>query len=281
MTDQLMGTTELGAVVPELWANRTYEVLKTKLCFSDSISREYEGDISDLGDILHVSSVPEFAEADELAEGASADAIAVTITDTTLTINKRIVRDFILTKRAMKQSISKMDALGEMQAFSIRKKLENLTLAAIAPSTSAPDHDISFDSGTQLQLADLLEVQELLNTANVDEQGRQFKTGSAQFSDLFNITAYTSSDFRPSSAGSPMSSGQFAFPIAGFQLDWSSNIGNVGYGYHPSFMQIAAQEDMQVRVYDRGVTGERSERINCDMLCGYAQFDSSRVVKLS
>tara|TARA_R110000803_G_scaffold62028_1_gene122185 strand:- start:879 stop:1721 length:843 start_codon:yes stop_codon:yes gene_type:complete len=270
---------ELSAIVPEVWSARTYEVLKNRLIFRGSINEDYTGDISDLGDTVNIHSIPEFAEANELAEGARNDADSVTVSNQQLVINKRVVKDFILTKKAMVQSIDKMDKLREHAAFSIMKKMDSTIISTISPSTSAPDHDIAFDSGTTLALADILEAKELLDTANVAIEGRQMRCGSAQFNDIFNITGYTSSDFVP--AGSPLSSGMIGFPLAGFEMDWSNQLGNVAYLFHPSFLTLAVQEQMQTAVYDLGVDGKRATRVNCDLLYGLKQLDSSRVVKLS
>lgn len=280
MADQIhTAGNELGVIVPEVWSQVTYDVLKNRLIFRDSIDSSYEGEIRDLGDIVNIHSIPEFSEASELAEGARSDADAVTVTSQQLVINKRVVKDFILTKRAMVQSIDKMDKLNELAAYSIMKKIDSTIISTISPSTSAPDHDIAFDSGTTLALADILEAKELLDVANVPVEGRKGRVGAAQMNDLFNINGFTSKDFIP--AGSPLSSGMIEFPLAGFEFDWSNQLGNVAYFFHPSFMTLAVQEDMAVEAFNLGSEGKRALRINCDLLYGLKQLDSSRVVKVS
>jgi hypothetical protein len=188
MADQIMtAATELGAIVPEVWSANTYEVLKNGLIMNASISHDYEGEIRDLGDTVRIHSIPEFSEASELAEGAKNDADSVTVTEQSLIINKRVVKDFILTKRAMVQSLNKMDKLRDHASFAILKKMDSTIISTISASTSAPDHDIAFDSGTTLALADILEAKELLDVANVSSEGRKGRCGTAQFNDL-NIT---------------------------------------------------------------------------------------------
>lgn len=280
MADQIhTAGSELGVIVPEVWSAKTYEVLKNSLLFNASIDHSYEGEIQDLGDIVNIHSVPEFAEANELAEGVRNDADAVTVTSQQLTINKRVVKDFILTKRAMIQSIDKMDALRDAASYSIMKKMDSTIISTIAASTSAPDHDIAFDSGTTLALADILEGKELLDTANVSSEGRKGRCGTAQFNDLFNISGFTSKDFIP--AGSPLSTGMIDFPLAGFEFNYSNQLGSVAYLFHPSFLTLAVQDQMSTSVYDLGVDGKRALRVNCDILYGLKQLDSARVVKLS
>lgn len=280
MVDQVhTADSELSAIVPEVWSARTYDVLLTKLIFKDSVSKDYEGEIRALGDTINIHTIPEFSAASELAEGSKADADAVTVTNQQLVINKRVVKDFILTDKAMIQSIDKMDKLREHAAFAIMKNVENQIISTIVPSASAPDHDISFDSGTTLALADILEAKELLDDADVPEQGRKLNCGSAQYNDLFNISGFTSKDFVP--AGSPLSSGAITLPVMGFEVNYSSNLGNVAYCFHPSFLQIAFQKEMGVKEYDLGSQGKRAMRVNNDLLYGLKQTDDERIVKLS
>lgn len=280
MADQIMTTgAELGAIVPEIWSARTYEVLKTRLIFNGSIDESYTGEISDLGDTVNIHTVPEFNEGNELAEGARNDAEAVVVTDQQLIINKRVVKDFILTKKAMVQSIDKMDILRDHAAFAIMKNMENTIISTIVPSVAAPDHDIPFDSGTTLAFADILEAKELLDDADVPEISRRANLGTAQYNDLFNITGFTSKDFIP--AGSPLTSGAITLPIAGFEVNWSSNLGNVAFFYHPLFMTLAIQEQMQTEVFNLGVDGKRATRVNTDLLYGLKQLDGKRIVKVS
>lgn len=280
MADQLHTSSgELTAIVPELWSRRTYDTLLAKLPFNDSISRDYEGDIRDLGDKVNVHQVPEFDEASELVEGAKANADAVTINNLSLTINKRTYKDFIITKKGMLQSIPFVDKLEEHAAYAIMKRIHKVIIDNIAPSTSAPDHDISYDSGTTLALADILEAKELLDNADVPESERVMVSAVPQMNDLFNIDGFTSRDFIPE--GSPITQGAITTPVLGFQAKHTSLLSNTAYFFHPSFMQMAVQQAMDVKVYDLGVNGERGERVNLDILWGLNQFDNERVVKLS
>lgn len=280
MADQLITAgTEASAIVPELWSARFYEVLLAELPFNASISRDYEGEISDLGDIVNISTIPEFSGATELAEGARNDADAVTITKQQLVINKRLVKDFIVTKRAQLQSLPMMDKLREHAVYAIMKKMQSLIIADIVPSASAPDHDIAFDSGTTMALADILEAKELLDAADVPQDMRKLISGTNQYNDLFNISGFTSRDYIP--AGSPVTSGAIATPVLGFEAQMTSELGNVAYLFHPSFMTMAIQDNLGIEAFNLGVDGVRGSRVNVDLLFGLKQLDNVRVVKLS
>jgi len=280
MADQVMKTSaELSAIVPELWSARFYDVLLSDLPFNASISRDYEGEIADLGDIVNISTVPEFAEADELVEGARQDADAVTVTKQQLVINKRLVKDFIVTKKAQLQSLPVMDKLREHAVYSIMKKMQSLIIAEIAPNTPTPEHNITFGTGTTLALSDILNAKNLLDASDVGQGDRKMISGVSQYNDLFSITGFVSRDFIPS--GSPTTQGAILTPVLGFEAMMTSELGNEAYFFHPSFLTMAVQQQLDIKVYDLGVDGQRGSRVNTDLLFGLKQLDGKRVVKIS
>lgn len=284
MADQLMTSGgEMTAIVPEVWSAQLFEVLKASLPFIDSVAKDYEGEIRDLGDTVNISQVPEFSEGSELAENAQADAESVTILNYQLVINKRIVKDFMVTRRAQLQSIDIMDKLRDHAAYAIMKKMQSLIISTINPSTSAPDHTIAYDSGTTLALADILEAKELLDEQDVPESMRKGVLDVPQYNDLFNISGFTSRDFIP--AGSPLSEGAINTPVLGFDIKVTSALSNVCYFFHPSMIQMAVQDNLAVNVYDKGVDGLRASRVNTDLLFGLKSMDEGsngnlRVVKI-
>lgn len=279
MADDVMKTSaELDGITPELWSAKFYPTLLEQLPFNGSVARDYEGEISALGDIVNINSFPQFDLADEILENERANADSVTASKQQLTINKQLVKDFIITKKAMAQSLDAMNELRDLALHSIMKKMQAIIIAAIVPSASSPDHAIAFDSGTTLQLADILEAKELLDNADVEEPGRKMILGAAQYNDLFNISGFVSRDFIP--AGSPLSSGAIATPVLGFQVQWTSEAGNVAYLFHPLFLQLAVQQMPEVKVYDLGVDGKRAQRVNMDVLFGVKQCSDVRVVTI-
>lgn len=279
MSNQIMTTTNTAVIVPEVWSQRQYQVLVDFLPFIDSVDRNHEGEISSLGDIVNIHSVPEFSAASELVEGAANDADAVTITSQQLTINKRVAKDFIVTKRAQLQSLPFMDDVRDKAIFAINKQIQQIIIDAISPSASSPDHVISYDAGTTLALADILEAKELLDTQNVPMENRVAVMGAAQWNDIFNITGFISRDFIP--AGSPLTSGAIVTPIAGFMPKMTNVVSTTSYWFHPSFLTLAIQDQLSVAIYDLGVEGVRAARINVDLLLGVKQLDDERVVSIA
>lgn len=275
----MLSTGELSALIPEKWSQTYYDVLLAKLPFNDSIATDYQGEINELGDTVNVQTIPEFAIGNELAEGASNDAESLTVTTQQLVANRRIVKDFIVTKKSLLQSIPFVDKLEEHAAYAIMKKVHSIIVATISPSASAPDHQIAFDSGTTLALADILEAKELLDNQDVPEENRMGVTAVPQANDLFSITGFVSRDFIP--AGSPLTEGAINTPVLGFTMKHTSLLTNTAYFFHPSFMQMAMQQELDVQIYDLGSEGKRAQRVNSDILFAIKQFDDERVVQIS
>ena len=281
MSDALMTSdSELSAIVPEVWSRRYYDVLLADLPFNSIVSDDYQGDVNDLGDVVNISTFPEFDQGEELVEDGRSDARSITVTGQQLTINKRVVKDFIITKKALRQSLPAMDKLRELAVYSILKKVQALIIETIVPSASAPDHTIAYDSSTTLALADLLEMKELGDNANWPSQNRHGVMGSAQLNDLFNITGFTSSDFIQS--GGVLQTGTLPSMLLGFMPHFTSVLtaANTSYWFHRSFMTMASQQGMDVKEYDLGVEGKRATRVNLDTLFGLTQLDDDRVVTL-
>lgn len=280
MDQPMTAATELAAAIPEMWSAAFYPTLKEKMVFADSIAMDYQGEISALGDTVNITSFPQFDLASEIEEGEAVSAEAVTAQGIQLVINKQLAKDFIITRKAEIQSLPVMNALRDLALHAILKKMQSIIIAAIVPSASAPDHAIAYDSGTTLGLADILEAKELLDNADVEEFGRQMILGAAQYNDLFNITGFTSKDFLPGQ-DSPLSAGAVTLPVLGFNVRWTSEVGNTAYLFHPIFMQMAVQQAPTPTVHDLGVIGKRGMRVNMEVLFGVKQASNLRVVTIS
>lgn len=281
MADQIMtAATQMDAIIPEVWSAAWYPTLLAALPFNSVVARDYEGDIKALGDIVNITTWPEFDTAEDIQEDQRVDANAVTASNTQLTINKQTVKDYIVTDRARVQSIEHGNKLRDLAFYAIQKQMQANIIAATVPSASSPDHAISFDSGTTLALADILEAKELLDEQNVPDDGsRQMIIGSEQWNDLFNISGFTSRDYIPT--GSPMSTGMMPALLVGFQPKMTTVAADVSYLFHPQYMEMAVQKSLEVKVFDQGVEGRRSQRVNSSVLYGVVQASNLRVVTIS
>lgn len=266
-------------IVPEVWSRRYYDALLAELAFNPLISTDYEGEIANLGDTVKITTMNEFGEGEEVGESDAADAEAMNIAQQDLVVNRRIVKDFIVTNKALLQSLPFVDKLKEMAVYAINKKIQSIIISLIVPNASAPDHSIAYDSGTTLALADILEAKELLDAQSVPMSDRHSVLGSAQLNDIFNITGFTSSDFVAS--GSPLQTGELPAQLLGFMPHFTTVVGNTSYWFHGSFFTMASQQGMETKEYDLGGEGKRQKRVNTDVLVGFKQLDGLRVVTIS
>ena len=279
MADQIMTAgSELSVIVPEVWSSKFYDVLLADLPFEAIISKDYEGEIAALGDTVRISTFPEFDDAQEIVEGQRNDAEASTATQQSLVINSEIVKDFIVTNRAQMQSLPHMDKLRDLAIYSIQKKIQAKIIALSVPSASAPDHQISYDSGSTLGLADLLEAKELLDSQDVPMENRHVVMGAAQLNDIFNITGFMSSDF---AASGGLNSGMVSSPLLGFMPHFTTEVGAVTHLFHSSYFTMASQQGISVEVHDLGSQGVRGMRVNVGWLGGFKQLDSKRIVEIA
>lgn len=266
---------EVSAIVPKQWSENYYDSLLAELPMKDLISKDWEGEIANLGDTVKIPTIPEFADAEELPEVNAGTADTVTIGTQDLVINKRIVKDFIVTNKALLQSIPFVEKLKALAIYSIQKKIQALILAATVPSGLAPDHTLTAVTPGVFALADILALKELLDTQNVPMSDRHLGLGAGTLNDIFNITGFTSSDFVAS--GSPLQSGQLPAQLVGFMPHFSTVFGATVYAFHKMYFTMASQQGMDTKEYDMGVDGYRAKRVNCDTLIGIKQMSNVRV----
>ena len=281
MSDELMkSTVELDAINPELWSSLWYPTLLENLVWADSIAMDYNGEMQQRGDTIHITTFPQFGDAVDLAEGSQVDALALTPTGQSLVVNHEIAQDFIVTQKAMIQTLEAQDKLREHAMFSILKKIDQILFGDVAPSTSAPDHTQAYASGTTLALSDFLDAQEALNTALVPDVGQRVAIiGVAQYSDLFNVAGFVSRDFVPNA--NALSSGAITSPVMGFRVKFTSMVSNTSTFFSPEFMQLAVQRSAVPEVFNQGVIGRRSFRTNLTVLFGNKQCSNVRVYQKS
>ncbi len=273
----------VSAIVPKLWSQKFTQNLRAALPFLDTVARDYEGEIANLGDTVYIPTLPDGAVATVENEGSQTDAQAIVASTTALVINQRVVCDFAITDQSKLQSIPFMDNLRDIAINAILQKMQLLIIAGIVPSPSAPDHTIAYTSGTTLAKADISAAKRLLDAQNVPAENRILVTGSSQDNDLTNILELINSQYNPANVAggsAPIVTGQVRNPVLGFQPRPTTASGNVTYCFHRSFLQMAVQKALTMTLYDQGVVGKRSYRLNVDLLFGLKQNFNTRVVQI-
>lgn len=282
MADALMTASgDLSAIVPQIWSQKFTQNLRAALPWIDSVARDYEGEIAQIGDRVFIPTLPDGSVASLVLEGAQSDAQAVTATTTPLIINKQAVWDFNVTNIAQLQSIPFMDRMRDMAINAIMQRMQNEIIGAVVPSASSPDHTIAYVSGTTLAHADILAAKRLLDNQNVPDDGRVLISGTNQANDLLNVINFVNSQYRDAGMAAPSATGAVNQGLLGFQPKKTTANGNVTYAFHRSFLQMAVQRSLSIKIYDMGVVGQRSYRVNVDLLFGLVQNFNTRVVTIS
>lgn len=58
-------------------------------------------------------------------------------------------------------------------------------------------------------------------------------------------------------------------------------VSSTSYFFHPSFLTMAIQQQLNIELFNLGVDGVRGSRLNVDILYGIKQLDDERVVSIS
>ena len=119
----------------------------------------------------------------------------------------------------------------------------------------------------------------MLDAQNVPKPGRVLISGTGQSNDLLNVINFVNSQYNGGDAASK--SGQVNGQVLGFVPKDTTANANSTYCFHPSFLQMAVQKSLSIGIYDLGVVGERSFRVNVDLLFGVKQVHDERIVSIN
>lgn len=272
------GKVALDNLIPEIWATDTYAELRNQLLFANIFSRQYEGAIREVGDVVRVNQIGAATGeilTDDLNQFSSE---AMPVTQFSITVNKRASAAFEFTSLAQLQSLSFAAEAQEALVYAIRKKLEADLISALIPSTSSPDHDIAPATPGVLAAVDVGTIRTLLSTALVPVSNRKLLLAPSYYGDLLNETKIMSRDF---TQGNSSNSG-VADSFLGFEIMEHNLLGNdIGYAVHPSALQLVMQQDIRIKISDLHSQNKYGYLLSADFVYGYQLFDNKRIVKIS
>lgn len=265
-----------SAIVPEVWSSMFQTEFNDSIVFPSIVRRDYEGEIANQGDTVHIPSIAD-VEASELLDGGRNDAITITATVDDLVVDLIAAVDYKVSTLADLQSIPFVNELRARGSSAILRKIQDKMISRVAPSTSAPDHVIAYDSSTTLADADLLEAFDLEATANwARSNDKYLVTGELQYNDLTSISKFYDKTL---SGVAGVEQGKMLAPIYGHNVSSSTACGTTTYLFEGSFMQ-AAIGGLNVKVTDLAVLGERGYRLNMDVIYGIKQVHNDRVITI-
>lgn len=272
------GKVELDNLIPEIWSAKMYSELRNDVMFANIFSREYEGEIANFGDTVNVQQI--VAPTGEIItdDKAQFNSQTMVVNRIAITANKRASAAFEFTDLAQLQSMAFQADAQEALLYAIRLKLESDIIASLVPSATAPDHQISPASASDLASADLGSIRTLLSTAKVPVSNRKLLLAPSYYGDLLSKTQVTSTDFVNGNSAQQGVVSQFM----GFEImEHNLLASDVGYAVHPSAMLLVMQQDIRIKISDLHSQNKYGYLLSADMVYGFTVADDKRMVKIS
>ena len=248
-----MATTNLSAVndqIQKYWAPVFTKRLRENLILGSLVNKDYEGAIARQGDTVRVSQIVDI-DGQLLTVGTDADSFspeAVTTTYVDIKADKRAVASVEFADLVELQSQVDRNKVQDTLMFAMSRQINNYLYSLVSPSTSAPDHlinGVTDFNATQLGACRVLAAQ-----AKWAEDNNWYALLDPQYyQDLLNSTTVASNEFGATDA--PSIGGKIALKRMGFNvLQDNSRTVDQGLLFHPDFMHMVQQTEVQVKISD-------------------------------
>jgi hypothetical protein len=285
MPDAFITKTTADKAISEIWSAKVYESLLKNLVCANLVSREYEGEIKQKGDVVHICSIPATLAVADVSEGVAVDAVASTITETLLTIDKwKAIHVAVSHLAKVQSSIDLLSAYSSKMGYNLAKQIDSDLITELKKaSATAPDHIIQGSTPSTYAfkpLDDILIAKGLLDTQDVPEEGRFMLLNPSDYNLILALSQVQSSDYILT--GAPMQDGKIP-PIFGFTPYKTTNMtaGQVLFA-HPSAVNFAMQQGVEFNSYDMRAQGIHADRLIASCLYGSKVMDAGkRVVYLN
>lgn len=247
-----MAITDLNAVndqIQKYWAPVFTKRLRENLLLGGLVNKDYIGAINRGGDTVRVSQIVDIG-GQLLTVGTDADTFspeAISTTFVDIKADKRAVASVEFQDLVELQSQVDGTKVQDVLMYAMQKQINDYLYSLVAPSASAPDHDIG--SVTDFNSSQLGSCRVLAAQAKWSPEGGWYALLSPQYNqDLMNSTTMVSSDFV---SDAPTIAGVIASKRYGFNvLEDNSRTGDYGLLFHPDFMHMVQQTQVQVKVSD-------------------------------
>lgn len=216
--------------IPELWSARILSKLQPNLVYANLMNRDYEGEISQYGDTVHIASVGDVTVKAYTKNTDIDDPEDLSTEDQTLIIDQMKYFNFSVddvNKAQMRTDL--MDQYAANAAFSLRKDADTYCATILSAGEIGKDAGLGDDT-TPLELTDpgsaydlLVSMQIALDEADVPDVGRwvvvpfAFK-GLMEKDDRFVMTGTAQAENRLANG--------FAGRAAGFDIYTSNQVPN-------------------------------------------------------
>lgn len=247
-----MAVIDLAAVndqIQKYWAPVFTKRLRENLLLGGLVNKDYIGSIARGGDTVRVSQIVDVT-GQLLTVGTDADSFspeAITTTYVDIKADKRAVASVEFQDLVELQSQIDGTKVQDTLMFAMQKQMNDYLYSLVAPSTSAPDHEIA--SVTDFNSSQLGACRVLAAQAKWSMEGGWYALLSPQYyQDLLNSTTMISSDFVQDSptVGGVIGSKRYGFNC----FEDNSRTGDYGLLFHPDFLHMVQQTSVNVKISD-------------------------------
>jgi len=269
-----MSTTSLAEVTNQIqkyWAPVFSKQLRESLLLGSLVDKKYQGNLQNQGDTVRVSQIN--APTGQLltvgtdADSFSSEAVSTQYVD--IQANKRAVASFKFQDLVSLQSQvgSENPEVMEALKFAMAKQINDYLYSIVSASTSSPDHDIA--SVADFNAAQLASCRILAAQAKWRQEPGWYALLDPQYyGDILNAATLTSRDYV---GDEPLIAGQVAMKRFGFNiLEDNSRSADHGLLFHPDFMHMVTQSEVQVKISDLHALGQFGIIMSVDLVFGAA-----------
>lgn len=267
-----MSVTTLAEVtdqVQKYWSPVFTKRLRETLLLGSLVNKDYEGSITKGGDTVRVSQVVDL-NGQLLTVGTDADTFDTEQLQTLkidIKADKRALAALEFADLVELQSQIDREVVQDPMLFAMNKQINNYLFSMVAPSTSAPDHDLS--GVATIDVAELGTIRQLAGEAKWMQDGRWFALMSpAYWAQVLTNSTLSSSLFVDDQ---PLVAGQKARKLMGFNAyEDNSRTGSYAVFAHPDFLHLVQQTSVQVKISDMHSQGKFGYKMSVDIVFGAA-----------
>lgn len=273
-TGNITGTTAAN-FIPELWSPEVKRAVESNLTMAKLVLRDYEGEIQNKGDTVHVADISNLSVGDK---AASTDVSYETITEdkTSISIDKHKYAAFKLEDIVGVQSnVNLMTEYSNKVGYALAKQIDTDLLAlyvALSQSCGADATAISNDT--------FLSAVQYLDLADAPETNRYGVFNSGQKANFLNIDELVRYDANGNGgANSPIIKGRFA-ELYGIELFFTTNVttsgspaGDHNLVFHKEAFALAMQRD--IRMQSQYDIDALATKVVGDVLYGVKEYRDS------
>lgn len=275
-----MAKTDLADVteqIQKVWAPLYTAKLRETLLLGGLVNREYEGEIRQKNDTVYVSQQVD-KDAENRTVGVDADTfgtVKAEFTRVALVADKRAVQAYEFSDLVELQSQVTRESFMDSMVFAINKQINTYLYSLVSPSTSAPDHLLN--SVASIDADKIVDIDQLAAEAKWPEDGKRVALIAPNYWATINKdNDLKSSDFV---TDMPTIRGQSARALFGFNCYRDTSVSNQAIFFHPDFMYLAMQTELNFQVSSLHSHKQFGYVISADIIYGAKQgIDGSKKV---